>query len=217
MLIKTVLSLSSILTLALSQSAVAVNLWKTVGDLPNYDSVSPQLLRGGQPSIAGMETLKQRGVKTIISLRNNKPLAEAEEAEAKKLGMTFYSMPLSGVKAPTTAMIHKFLDVVNDPAAQPVFVHCEEGVDRTGTMVALYRIDTEHWSADRAYKEMISHGFHPIYPWLSDAVFAWARIKGLPYAGRPFGLKVFDSLDHTLSMAKLNGVVPMTAIRVGKD
>jgi protein-tyrosine phosphatase len=35
-----------------------------------------------------------------------------------------------------------------------VFVHCRRGADRTGVMVALYRITFDHWSADQAVEEM---------------------------------------------------------------
>ena len=41
-----------------------------------------------------------------------------------------------------------------DPAKRPVFVHCKHGADRTGTMVAFYRILFEGWSKDEAIREM---------------------------------------------------------------
>ena len=48
---------------------------------------------------------------------------------------------------------------------QPVLVHCEHGSDRTGTMVAIYRIAFEGWTKAQATDEMINGGFgiHPMW------------------------------------------------------
>ncbi|MGH9553188.1 MAG: hypothetical protein ACRD3W_27660, partial [Terriglobales bacterium] len=61
-----------------TQPVFAHEVWKTVGDLPNYFPVSATLIRGGQPSPTGLETLSKNGVKTIISFRHNKALTEQE-------------------------------------------------------------------------------------------------------------------------------------------
>ena len=51
------------------------------------------------------------------------------------------------------------------PELQPVLVHCQHGSDRTGTMVAIYRIAYEGWSKEEATNEMINggYGFHPMW------------------------------------------------------
>src|SRR2546430_2746714 len=43
-----------------------------------------------------------------------------------------------------------------------IFVHCEHGQDRTGLVVACYRVQAEGWSKAKAEKEMFDHGFHKI-------------------------------------------------------
>ena len=50
-----------------------------------------------------------------------------------------------------------------DPAKRPVFVHCALGSDRTGTMMALYRIEADGWTNDEAIREMERFGFHDYY------------------------------------------------------
>lgn len=59
----------------------------------------------------------------------------------------------------------KFLQIVNDPENQPVFVHCRHGSDRTGTMVAIYRMAVENWPRSRAINEMLDprFGFHSTF------------------------------------------------------
>ncbi|HEY9684106.1 MAG TPA: dual specificity protein phosphatase family protein [Oculatellaceae cyanobacterium] len=178
--------------------------WKTVADLPAYISVSNQLYRGGQPSVDGLRQLKEKGIKTIISLRNNKQLTEQESAEAQKLGIKFISIPMNGIQKPSATEIEIFLHTVGDKESQPVFVHCEEGVDRTGTMVGIYRIATDHWTAKRAYEEMLKRGFHPIYAWLADSVFDFEEHYGKPSKGRPWGAKIIDTLENAKTFFSLN-------------
>ena len=63
---------------------------------------------------------------------------------------------------PTRKEIARFLEICDEPSLQPVFVHCKHGVDRTGAMIAIWRVAKENWSADKAYDEMRDLGFHKI-------------------------------------------------------
>ena len=59
----------------------------------------------------------------------------------------------------------KFLRIATTPSLQPVLVHCDHGSDRTGTMVAIYRVAIEGWTKAQATDEMINggFGFHPLW------------------------------------------------------
>jgi protein tyrosine phosphatase (PTP) superfamily phosphohydrolase (DUF442 family) len=196
-----VASLALLLNLTCMPQSMAQT--QQVEDLPRYQQVSANLFRGGQPSDEGMKRLKENGIKTIVSLRC-KPTQLAHESRlAKELGITFISIPMGGIHGPNNQKVQKFLGIVKDPAAQPVFVHCEEGVDRTGTMVALYREDVEKWPAAKAYQEMVKRGFHPAYVWLTDSVFDYAHSKGIVASGRPLGVKAIDSMETLVSFIKL--------------
>jgi protein tyrosine/serine phosphatase len=73
--------------------------------------------------------------------------------------MKFYRIPMTTHVPPTSEQLSSFLKIVNDPAQQPVYVHCAGGRHRTGVMTALYRIEQDGWTADKAFKEMKRYKF----------------------------------------------------------
>lgn len=137
--------------------------------LPNFAQVAPGLYRGAAPAPAGLARLKRLGVTTIIDLRISPKLVAKEKSEARQLGFRFVNLPM-GSDPPTAAQTAAFLAAANNAAAQPVFVHCQHGADRTGCMFGIYRVSHDHWSYDRAYAEMRRYGFKPYYTKLSGAV-----------------------------------------------
>jgi protein-tyrosine phosphatase len=48
---------------------------------------------------------------------------------------------------------------LHENKGKKVFVHCRLGDDRTGMMVAAYRMADEGWTADEAMAEMKAFGF----------------------------------------------------------
>ena len=62
--------------------------------------------------------------------------------------------------------LRQFLAVVNDPANQPIFVHCQHGADRTGFMVAAYRVLRQGWDCGSAVAELHTFGFHRIWGYI---------------------------------------------------
>jgi protein tyrosine/serine phosphatase len=60
---------------------------------------------------------------------------------------------------PTAAQLAQFLSIVNDPAQQPVYVHCAGGHHRTGVMTAVYRMTKDGWTGVQAFGEMKKYGF----------------------------------------------------------
>lgn len=125
--------------------------------LGNLGEVGPRLLRGAQPTEAGFAQLAARGVDTVINLREER---QAEKAAVTALGMKYVPLPLSPVGPPTMAAAEAFLRAVTDPANGKVFVHCYHGADRTGALVAAYRIAAEGWSVDQALAELPSYRFN---------------------------------------------------------
>ncbi len=127
--------------------------------LPNFNMVNDQILRGGQPTDDGFKKLADRGVKTVVDLRwvdehdipHEKQLVEAD-------GMRFVSIPMRGLSAPTQEQVSKALSVLEDSNSWPVFVHCRRGSDRTGTVLACYRISHDHWKNQKALEEAKTYG-----------------------------------------------------------
>jgi protein tyrosine/serine phosphatase len=134
---------------------------------PNLCRVSDTLYRGAQPTREGFENLKALGIKTVISLRDH----HSDEDLLEGTGLTYIS-----IATDTWDISHDkvaaFLRAAVDPAAAPVFVHCQHGADRTGVMVASYRVVVQGWEKKRAVREMTHGGFgyHPLWVELPDVV-----------------------------------------------
>ena len=139
----------------------------------NFGKVNDSYFRGSQPKGNDYRDLAAIGVKTVIDLQEDGPSNEA--GFVQNAGMKFYRIGMSTSKAPTQAQIAQFMQIVNDSASQPVYVHCAGGRHRTGTMTALYRMTNDHWTADQAYEEMKQYHFEgfPDHPVLRSFVYAY--------------------------------------------
>ncbi len=122
-------------------------------DLPNFSKVNEKLYRGGQPTKAGVEQLDAMKVKTIINLRGDDENSKAEEKWAQDADIKFISVNLSNWFEPKTEDIERIIEEIDKPENQPVFVHCRRGADRTGTVIAVYRIRHDGWTSKRAIDE----------------------------------------------------------------
>jgi protein tyrosine/serine phosphatase len=73
--------------------------------------------------------------------------------------MTYVSIPWRGKEDPKPEQVAQFLKLMRENPDRKVFVHCERGAERTGVMVACYRMSSEGWTPDRALGEMEKFGF----------------------------------------------------------
>ena len=139
----------------------------------NFGKVNDTYYRGSQPKGNDYKDLAAIGVKTVIDLQEDGP--SNESGFVKNAGMNFYRIGMTTTKAPTQAQIAQFLQIVNDPANQPVYVHCAGGRHRTGTMTAIYRMTNDHWTPAQAYQEMQQYHFEgfPDHPVLRSFVYAY--------------------------------------------
>ncbi|MBX9948565.1 MAG: tyrosine-protein phosphatase [Candidatus Obscuribacterales bacterium] len=140
----------------------------------NFERVSPTLMRGGAPSFQALKELKAAGVKTIVNLRGVGGASKKEERAAKEIGLDYYNIPM-GYSDPNLAKVSSVLDIMRDPAKQPVYLHCMQGADRTGMMVGIHRILADGWQFDKAYSEMRSHHFKPFLIPMRRTVQAFAN------------------------------------------
>jgi protein tyrosine/serine phosphatase len=122
--------------------------------VPNLHKVSEDLYRGAQPTAEGMWQLIKLGIKTVINLRS-------VHSDRDQIAGTSLSYEHINMKTwhPEDKEVIRFLQIVTDPNRTPVFVHCQRGADRTGTMCAIYRIAVQHWSKSEAIEEMTKGGF----------------------------------------------------------
>jgi tyrosine-protein phosphatase SIW14 len=125
--------------------------------IPNFHQVNQHVYRGGQPGPEAWQSLAKMGVKTVIDLRREDEHSTAAEAQAvAAAGMIYVNVPMKGVVAPTNEQIGKVLTLLD--SKDPVFVHCKRGADRTGAVIACYRIGHDRWQRQRALEEAKSYG-----------------------------------------------------------
>lgn len=118
----------------------------------NFGKVNDFLFRGAQPDEAGIESLKRLGVKLIVNLRMPDDGWKLEEAKAQACGIAYTNMPMGGLGRPNREEVERILALL-ETAPAPVFVHCQYGCDRTGTIIACYRIRHDQWSGAEALHE----------------------------------------------------------------
>jgi uncharacterized protein (TIGR01244 family) len=127
-------------------------------ELPNFHRVNERLYRGAQPKKEGMKKLVELGVKTIVNLRGESEDTRMEENEAKRLGLNYFNVPMSSVGKPTDEQVDRVFEILDATENAPVFVHCRRGADRTGVIVAIYRVTREGWTAERSIEEAQRYG-----------------------------------------------------------
>ena len=130
----------------------------SITGIDNFGQVDAHLYRGAQPQPAAYAELKTLGIDTIVRFNPEGQDMAAEKSQVESLGMKFVSLPWSGLGEPTREQVVSFLSLLRDNPDAKIFVHCRLGADRTGVMVALYRLTFSRWDAARAVAEM--HAFH---------------------------------------------------------
>jgi tyrosine-protein phosphatase SIW14 len=126
--------------------------------IDNFGQIDAHYFRGSQPEGRDYADLAATGVKTVIDLQ-----ADGTNGDERRLveaaGMKFYRIPMTTRVPPTPEQLTLFMQIVNDPALQPVYVHCKGGRHRTGVMTAIYRMEHDNWTADQAFLEMKRYKF----------------------------------------------------------
>lgn len=125
--------------------------------IPNFHQVNNHVFRGGQPPTQAWSDLGKLGVKLVIDLRREDEHSSAAEAQSvQAAGMHYINVPMKGVVAPASDQVNKILGFLNSQDA--VFIHCKRGADRTGAIIACYRIEHDRWDRKRALSEAKSFG-----------------------------------------------------------
>src|SRR5215204_1207640 len=156
-----------LLLICISASAQDVTSYT---ELPRFEQVSERLFRGAQPRAGGVQRLAELGIATVINLRGASNTTRAEEAEVRKMGLNYFNVSLPNWGRPQDARIRRILEIIAAPESGRVFVHCKDGMDRTGTVVALHRITHLGWKTSDALAEAERLGMRKIQFWMRDYV-----------------------------------------------
>ncbi len=126
--------------------------------IDNFGLVSQGYYRGAQPEGRDYADLAALGIKTVINLTSDDAQTD-EGSMVERAKMSYVRIPMTTHEPPTALQLAEFLRIVNDPANQPVYVHCVGGRHRTGVMTAVYRMTADSWTPDQAFKEMKLYKF----------------------------------------------------------
>lgn len=128
------------------------------------------LYRSGQMQLAGLKrAVHDYGIRTVVTLRDKAisgslPMDLAEENYCAKEEITYYRLPLLHWEAPDGSNpveqnIRTFREILDDPRNYPVLVHCQAGIHRTGAYCAVFRMEYDHWSNNRAIEDLKAGGY----------------------------------------------------------
>jgi tyrosine-protein phosphatase SIW14 len=139
----------------------------TESDLRNLYKVSDKVYRSKQPSSRAFHELKDLGIESVLNLRSY----HTDDGETKGLGLSLYRVKMR-VGNVSPDQIFQALEIIMNSEG-PILVHCWNGSDRTGVVIAAYRMVFEGWSKADAIDEFVNGGFghhRMLYPNLVESL-----------------------------------------------
>ncbi len=121
----------------------------------NLYRIEDGLYRGAQPSADGFRQLTGLGVRTVLDLAGG----AGDDRYAPGGTVKLFHVPMSAWGLHDD-LVAKALRIMADPQNRPLMVHCQHGADRTGALVALYRVVVQGWTKEQAVREMNEGGYH---------------------------------------------------------
>jgi uncharacterized protein (TIGR01244 family) len=166
-------------------------------NLPNFQKVNDHVYRGAQPTDSGFKDLAQLGIRTVVDLRDiGEHSQAAEQKVVTDLGMRYVSIPMHGMSTPNDDQVAAVQALFNDTTSGPVFVHCKRGADRTGMVVAVYRISHDQWDNKKALSEAKSNGMSIFERAIQHYVMDYKPAVILAGGGAASTAALTDTLSH---------------------
>lgn len=121
--------------------------------IPSLRTVDAEqnILRGGEPRVEGWAWLRSVGISNVVELNS---------ANDTKPGFTFNRYPISLWHQIVVPPRECLIDGAVSSIMPGTFIHCAHGQDRTGLVVADYRVWHDGWDSEQARDEMLRCGFH---------------------------------------------------------
>ena len=149
--------------------------------LGNCFRVSDDLYRCEQPEEKHIPQLRALGIRAILNLRRY----HTDPQGLEKAGFSLLIRKMEADEL-TLADLVAGLKLFRD-APKPVIVHCWHGSDRTGSLVAAYRIVFQNWTREAALDELRNGGFGYHESWFPNII------------------KLFETLDVEALRKQVNG------------
>jgi protein tyrosine phosphatase (PTP) superfamily phosphohydrolase (DUF442 family) len=135
-----------------------------------------RVYRSGQMTAAGLEEAVRRfGIRTVINVQDDVPDPDTDNSFwrpgtikesdlCRRLGVRYVwiapdLVPVKDSPERRPQAIDELLQVLDDQTAYPVLIHCRAGLNRTGCLVAVYRMEYQGWPRMAAFQEMKDLGF----------------------------------------------------------
>ena len=127
--------------------------------LKNFYKIDKGVYRSEQPEAQHFKALKRYGITEILNLR----YYHSDEKKAKETNLTLHHLRMNAHAIRNQDVIAALKIIKNRKGS--ILIHCFHGSDRTGVIIAMYRIVFQNWSKEAALEELQSEkfGFHPVY------------------------------------------------------
>ena len=136
--------------------------WATpLPHVSNLHQVTPALYRSARLDSADVAQLQALGVKTVISLRS----FHSDTDLLKDSGIRTVRIPINTWAIRDRHVIEAMRSIRAAEQQGPVLLHCLHGADRTGMMIAMYRMLYQGWPRDKAVDELKNggYGYHAVW------------------------------------------------------
>jgi protein tyrosine phosphatase (PTP) superfamily phosphohydrolase (DUF442 family) len=121
--------------------------------LKNWYKVDADVYRSEQPTREGFKEIRAKGIKSVINLR----FEHTDAALVKGLDLVLIEVRMTAWDFSEDDVVRALKAIESAP--KPVLVHCQHGSDRTGLIVAMYRVVYLNWPKEEALAEMKRGGF----------------------------------------------------------
>lgn len=133
-----------------------------IDEAKNFYRVDELLFRSAQLDGSYAAKLHELGIKSIVNLRHF-----SRGGDRRAFGDQFWlaNKPLQSWEIKPAQIADVLRTIRERQKKGAVLVHCYHGADRTGLVVAMYRVIYQGWSLDAARSEMIDggYGFHSMW------------------------------------------------------
>lgn len=125
----------------------------------NLYKINDSIYRCEQPGNKDFVELENLGIRSVLNLRNY----HSDQDGGKNSNLLLFRVKMNAHRIEDKDIIMALQILCTAP--KPIVVHCKHGADRTGLIIAMYRIIYQNWTKEQAVNELVDggYGFHPIF------------------------------------------------------